>query len=79
MLRNVEVSPSKCEKLILDLQPKKHYIVHFRALKKYLELGVQLDKVHQVLGYTQEPWLRSFIDLCTTKRAVATTDFEKDF
>ena len=69
----------KTEKLICDLNPKKNYIVHYATLKKYLELGMILDKVHKVVEFEQEPWLESFVNYCTEMRQNAKSDFEKDF
>ena len=42
---------NKIKKLIPNLLPKKNYMIHYRLLKLYLQLGMKLTKVHRVLSY----------------------------
>ena len=72
-----KLAPS--ERLIASLWSKTSYTLHYRNLQAYLELGLELVKVHQVLAFTQTPWLKPYIELNTAQRAAATTEFEKDF
>ena len=67
------------EKLILDLEPKTKYILHYRTLQLYLKLGMKITRVHRVLCFKQKPWLRSYITKNTEMRQKAANDFEKDF
>ena len=67
------------EKLIPNLNDKHKYILHYRNLKQYLSLGMELKKIHKVLQFKQAPWLKSYIDFNTQQRAAARNDFEKDF
>ena len=66
-------------KLIPNLQPKKNYVLHYKNLKQYIELGLKVTKVHRVLEFNQSPWLKKYIDFNTEKRKVAKSEFEKDF
>ena len=67
-------------KLIADLEPKKNYIVHYRLLQKYKELGMVIDAVHRVVRFRQAPWMKDYIDYNTLQRAQSdATDFEKEF
>lgn len=66
-------------KLIPNLNDKSRYVLHYRNLKLYLKLGLKLKKVHKILKFKQEPWLRSFIDFNTNMRKNATNSFDKDF
>ena len=67
------------EKLILSVRDKHRYILHFRNLKLYLQLGLRLGKIHKVLAFDQKPWMDSFIQFNTEKRKQAKTSFEQDF
>jgi len=40
---------------------------------------MKLTRIHRVLEFKQEAWMRAYVDLFTNKRKDATTDFEKDF
>ncbi|GFT83707.1 uncharacterized protein TNCV_2826231 [Trichonephila clavipes] len=70
---------SKQAKLLTTLHHKEHYVVHYRVLKLYLQMGLKLKKVHRVLEFYQSPWLKKYIDLNTEMRTKASNDFEKDF
>ena len=67
------------EKLICSLGPRSRYAVHYRTLQLYLNLGMKLKKVHRVLFFRQEAWMKDYVDYNTMQRAQATNDFEKDF
>ena len=67
----------KSEKLVATLGDKKKYIVHFKTLKLYLELGLKLAKVHRVLSFNQKPFFKPYIDLFTQKRKMAKDNFQK--
>ena len=58
---------------------KKNYIVHINVLKQALDHGLKLRKVHRVIEFEQEAWLKEYIDVNTELRKKATNDFEKDF
>ena len=67
------------QKLISDLHNKRNYVVHYRNLKLYLRLGLQLVKIHRGISFSQSYWLRDYIQLNTEKRKLAKNSFEKDF
>ena len=66
-------------KLCLTLNDKKNYICHYRNLKLYLKLGLEITKVSNVLQFNQSPWVREYIELNTKMRKKAKNDFEKNF
>ena len=66
-------------KLTPNLMNKTNYVVHYRNLKYYLEKGMKLTKIHRVLTFKQEPWIKKFIDFNTSHRAMAKSQFEKDY
>ena len=67
------------EKLITSLDDKENYAVHISALKQALNHGLILKKVHRVIEFRQEVWLKPYIDINTRLRTDATNDFEKYF
>ena len=58
---------------------KKNYVVHIRSLKQALNHGLILKKVHRVIQFYQEAWLKPYIDMNTEYRKNAKNDFENDF
>ena len=70
---------NKCSKLVCNLRDKNNYVVHIRSLKQALDHGLILKKVHRVIQFDQEAWLKEYIDMNTDLRKQAKNDFEKDF
>jgi hypothetical protein len=73
------IEVNRVEKLIPNLNNKEKYVVHHKALKLYLDLGLRLTKIHRGVKFIEESWLEEYIQLNTDLRTKGTTDFEKDF
>ena len=58
----------KCDKLVCNIQGKENYAVHIRALKQALNHALILKKVHRVIKFNQETWLKPYIDMDTKLR-----------
>ena len=69
----------KTQKLVCNLRDKKKYVIHVSILKQALNHGLKLKKVHRVMEFNQEAWLKKYIDINTELRKKASNDFEKDF
>ena len=70
---------NKVEKLICSIEDKEKYVMHIRVLKQALNHGLVLRKVHRVIQFNQEDWLKPYIDMNTKLRKEAKNDFEQDF
>ena len=60
------------------LNDKENYAVHILALKQALNHGLKLSKVHEVIKFRQNAWLKSYIDMNTELRKKAKNEFEKE-
>jgi len=79
LIKDLELKPPDCNKLLLTLQDKKNYVVHYRNLQFYLKQGMKLKRVHRVLEFEQECWMEPYIRMNTEFRKNAKSDFEKNF
>ena len=68
----------KCNKLVCNLFNKKKYVIHINSLKQTLNHGLKLKKIHRVIKFNQEEWLKPYIDMNTELRKAAKNHFEKD-
>lgn len=55
-------------KLLLTLDNKNNYVVHYKMLQCALRHGLILKKVHKVLQFTQSPWLKPYILQASNQR-----------
>lgn len=73
---HMKVGESQERKLILNLNDKQNYVLHYRTLKLALKNGLILKKVHKILQFKQSTWLKDYIMLNTHQRSLSTNDFE---
>ena len=65
-------------KLCGTMYDKTYYATHYLNLKYYLEKGLVLLKVHRVLAFEQEPFLRDYVADATYERANAKSKAQKN-
>ena len=70
---------NKCSKFVCNLYDKNNFVVHIKSLKQTFYNGIILKKVHRIIQFNQEAWLKEYIDMNTELRKQAKNDFEKDF
>ena len=68
----------KIEKLICCLEDKENYVTHIVALKQALNHGLKLSKVHRVIEFTKQDWLKPYITMNTELRMQAENDFKRE-
>ena len=67
------------KKLVPNLRDKEKYIIHYKNLKQYLELGLKLKKIYKGIKFHEENFMKKYIDFNNNLRAKAISAFEKDF
>ena len=63
-----EPKDEKTNKLVLNSNDKKKYVVHIRTLQFYLKHGLKLKKVHRAIKFEQKEILKPYIQFNTEKR-----------
>ena len=79
LMKDLDLKPPESEKLLLTLEDKSNYVVHYRNLQFYLKQGMKLKRVHRVLEFEQECWMEPYIQMNTELRKKSKSDFEKNF
>ena len=69
----------KVEKLVANLHDKTEYVIHIRNLKHTLNHVLVLKKLHRIIKFNQNTWLKPYIDMNTDLRKKAKNNFEKGF
>ena len=78
MLLPKKMKIDKCEKLMFNLYDMKIYDIDIRVLQETLDHELILEKVHKVIKFNKEAWLRPYIERNAALRTKAKNGFEKD-
>ena len=70
---------NRVEKLIPNLRDKKNYVLHYKNLIQYLDMGLKVTCIHRGIKFVESEWMKPYIDMNTNLRANAKNNFEKDF
>jgi len=79
MMEDLGLDFPKSEKLVLTLEDKSKYVVHYKNLQFYLRQGMRLKKVHRVIEFDQDRWMKPCINMNTEFRKEAKSEFETNF
>ena len=69
----------KLEKLVTDIHDKTEYVIHKINLNQALNHGLILQKIHTVIKFNQNDWLKPNIDMNTKLRQKAEIILRKTF
>ena len=72
------ITTGKVKKLVPNLINKNNDVIHFRNLQQCLGLGMKLKKIHRILKFKQEDWMKPYIDFNTERRKEATNEADKN-
>lgn len=70
---------AKVEKLLTTLEDKDNYVLHYKNLQLYLRLGMKLKKIHRILEFQQEAFMKPYVEFNTQMRQKAKSTFQKNF
>ena len=79
LIKYLDLKIPNSKKLLLTLEDKNDYVVHYENLKFYLKQGMRLKRVKRALEFDQERWMEPYIRMNTEFRKDAKNGFEKDF
>lgn len=77
-LENMINEKDKTQKLICDLIPKSHYVVHYNMLQLGLKLGYRVTKIHNIIKFRQAPFIFEYVNQLGEMRAKAKTSVLKN-
>ena len=65
------------KKLLPDMNARTGYVVSEKTLCYYQRMGLRVTKFRRAFTYSQEAFLKPFIEWCVSQRRGAKTEFEK--
>ena len=71
------ISTGTNKKLVTDLMDKNNYVIYYRNLQRCLDLGIKFKKIHRILKFKQNDWMKPYIDF-NTKKKKANNDPDKN-
>ena len=79
LIKKLKSSGLEVPKLVPNLMDKERYVLHYRNLQLYVQLGMKIKEVHKILEFKQGSWMRPYIMKNTELRTKSKNDFDKDF
>ena len=53
MMELEDIKVGNVSKLILDLKDKKKYVIHYKLLEYYIQLGLKVTHIHRIISFRQ--------------------------
>lgn len=78
LMKKFNIKLSSTTKLVPNFYDKNNYVVHYRNLKFYICHGLVIKKIHKILSFKQEAWIKSYIELNNRYRRNASSECEKN-
>ena len=47
---------------------KNNYVINYRNLQQYLELGMKLKKMSRILKFKEKYWMKPYIEINTQEK-----------
>ena len=69
----------KVEKLVANVLDKTEYLIDMINLEQALNYGLVLRKVHRLIKFNQNVWLKPYIDMNTDLKKKAKMILKKTF
>lgn len=63
-------------KLVATFYDRTNYVLHFKNLKLYKDLGMKILKIHRILEFKQEAFIAPYIEMCTLARKNSIKKFD---
>ena len=67
----------KAKKLTATLGDKNNYTLYYLNLSDYLRWGLVLTKIHSVISFREENFMKTYVETCADLRRKATNNVEK--
>ncbi len=71
------VMVEEVKKRIPNLNDKTKYVIHYKALKQCISMGLKVTKIHRGVKFEESPWLAKYIEKNTDSRKKATSKSRK--
>src|SRR5277367_3550957 len=68
-----------CCKLVANCFNKSKYVVHFKTLQFYLQQGLEITRIHNIVQFGRAAIYKDYIDFNTNERSKAKSELKKSY
>ena len=58
---------------------KNNYVIHYRNFQQCLELVLKFKKIHRLLQFKENDWMKTYIDFNRKQRTESNNESDKNF